>query len=165
MPEDQRAVIGMYYYEEMSVKEIASSMSASESAVKSRLMYARKKIEVKVRELEKNGTKLYGLAPLPFLLQLFKYGKAGNLFAQPDKQMLSHVIQAAGVTGASTAGGLASSLEAGTAAAGTATGLGVGKIIAIVAAVIAVWVGAMKAEIFGHNYTAATCEQPATCTS
>lgn len=31
-----------------------------------------KKIELQVRELEKRGTKLYGLAPLPFFLCLFK---------------------------------------------------------------------------------------------
>lgn len=44
LPEDQRAVIGMYYYEELSVKEIAAAMGASESAVKSRLKYGRSKI-------------------------------------------------------------------------------------------------------------------------
>ncbi len=45
LPEDQRAAIGMFYYEEMSVKEIAAAMGVSESAVKSRLMYGRNKIE------------------------------------------------------------------------------------------------------------------------
>ena len=47
LPEDQRAAIGMFYYEEMSVKEIAAAMGVSESAVKSRLMYGRNKIEKK----------------------------------------------------------------------------------------------------------------------
>jgi len=47
LPEDQRAAIGMFYYEEMSVKEIAATMGVSESAVKSRLMYGRSKIEKK----------------------------------------------------------------------------------------------------------------------
>ena len=51
LPEDQRAAIGMYYYEEMSVKEIAAAMDATENAVKSRLLYGRRKIEKKVREL------------------------------------------------------------------------------------------------------------------
>lgn len=72
LPEDQRAAIGMYYYEEMSVKEIAAAMDASENAVKSRLMYGRRKIEKKIRELEKQGTKLYSLSPIPFLLLLFR---------------------------------------------------------------------------------------------
>ena len=72
LPEDQRAAIGMFYYAEMSVKEIAIAMDASESAVKSRLKYGRDKIEKKVRELEKQGTKLYSLSPIPFLRLLFR---------------------------------------------------------------------------------------------
>lgn len=75
LPEDQLAAIGMFYYEEMSVKEIAAAMGVSESAVKSRLMYGRGKIEKKVRELEKQGTKLYSLDPIPFLLLLFRSQK------------------------------------------------------------------------------------------
>lgn len=76
LPEDQRAAIGMFYYEEMSVKEIAAAMDASESAVKSRLKYGRQKIEKKVRELEKQGTKLYSLSPIPFLRLLYRNQEA-----------------------------------------------------------------------------------------
>ncbi len=72
LSEDQRMVIGMYYYEQMSVREIAQILSISENTVKSRLNYGRKKIETQVRELEKRGTKLYSLTPVPFLLFLFK---------------------------------------------------------------------------------------------
>lgn len=76
LPEDQCAVIGMFYYEEMPVKEIAAAMDVSESAVKSRLKYGRQKIEKKVRELEKQGTKLYSLSPIPFLRLLFRNQEA-----------------------------------------------------------------------------------------
>jgi len=76
LPEDQHAAIGMFYYENMSVKEIAAAMDASESAVKSRLMYGRRKIEKKVRELEKQGTKLYSLSPISFLRLLFRNQEA-----------------------------------------------------------------------------------------
>lgn len=71
LSEDQRLVIGMFYYEQMSVKEIAETLGCSENTVKSRLNYGRKKVEVKVKDMEKKGTKLYSLAPLPFLLSLF----------------------------------------------------------------------------------------------
>ena len=91
LPEDQRAVIGMYYYEELSVKEIAQTMGTSESAVKSRLLYGRRKIEKQVRELEKKGTKLYGIAPLPFLLFLFRNMDA-NAKEIPNERIL-HKIQ------------------------------------------------------------------------
>ena len=72
LSEDQRLVIGMFYYEEMSVREIAEILECSENTVKSRLNYGRKKVEIKVKELEKRGIKLYSLAPLPFLLWLFR---------------------------------------------------------------------------------------------
>ncbi|MBQ3707147.1 MAG: RNA polymerase sigma factor [Clostridia bacterium] len=72
LPDDQRAAISMFYYEEMSVREIADALGVPENTVKSRLNYGRKKIEAEVRALEKRGTRLYGLAPVPFLLLLFR---------------------------------------------------------------------------------------------
>lgn len=123
LPEDQRAAIGMFYYEEMSVKEIAATMDVSESAVKSRLMYGRNKIEKKVRELEKQGTKLYSLSPIPFLLLLFRNQKA-YAAEVPDSRIL-HAILAAHPIGAAAADGTAqgtgtAGATAGTEAAGTA---------------------------------------------
>ncbi len=93
LPEDQRAVIGMFYYEEMSVRDIAESLGVTESAVKSRLMYGRKKIEKKVRELEKRGTKLYGLSPIPFLLLLLRNQKVYGSQA-PDARILKTILAA-----------------------------------------------------------------------
>lgn len=72
LPEDQRIVISMYYYEGLSVRQIAEELGITENTVKSRLSYGRKKIETKVLDLEKKGTKLYGLAPIPFLLLLLR---------------------------------------------------------------------------------------------
>ena len=68
LPEDQRVVIGMFYYEEMSVKDIAQTLGVSENTVKSRLSYGRKKIKEQVMDLEKRGTKLYSVAPFVFFL-------------------------------------------------------------------------------------------------
>ena len=93
LPEDQRAVIGMYYYEELSVKEIAAAMGASESAVKSRLKYGRSKIEAKVVELEGKGTKLYGVAPLPFWLLLMHSLKNHTAELAPNENVLQAVLK------------------------------------------------------------------------
>ena len=73
--EDQRMVIGMFYYEEMSIRQIAETLGCSENTVKSRLNYGRKKIEIKVRDLEKKGVKLYSLAPVAFFLWLLRMYK------------------------------------------------------------------------------------------
>lgn len=72
LPEDQRMVVGMFYYEELSVKEIAETLDLSENTVKSRLMYGRRKIKEQVLELEKQGTKLYNVAPFVFFLYLLR---------------------------------------------------------------------------------------------
>lgn len=76
LPNEQRMAIVMFYYQQMSVREIAKMLGDSEGTVKSRLNYGRKKIEMQVRVLEKHGTKLYGLAPIPFLLILFRSFRA-----------------------------------------------------------------------------------------
>ena len=125
LPEDQRAVIGMFYFEEMSVKQIAAAMGVSESAVKSRLMYARGKIEKKVRELEKKGTKLYNLAPLPFLLLLFRSLKTGAAEA-PNAQILQAVLASQPVGTAAAAGAASGAAQgaAGAGAGGAAAGTG-----------------------------------------
>ena len=72
LPEDQRMVIGMFYYEEMSVRDIAATLGISENTVKSRLNYGRKKIKELVLDLEKKGTKLYSVAPLAFFVYLLR---------------------------------------------------------------------------------------------
>lgn len=102
LPEDQRVVIGMFYYEEMSVKDIAQTLGVSENTVKSRLSYGRKKIKEQVLDLEKRGTKLYSVAPFVFFLYLL--GKADKVSAEPMAQkalpdvMQSYFREASGRT-------------------------------------------------------------------
>lgn len=102
LPEDQRVVIGMFYYEEMSVKDIAQTLGVSENTVKSRLSYGRKKIKEQVMNLEKRGTKLYSVAPFVFFLYLL--GKADKVSAEPMVQkalpdiMQSYFREASGRT-------------------------------------------------------------------
>lgn len=141
LSDEQRLVVGMFYYEQMSVKEIAQTLGISENTVKSRLSYGRKKIEIQVKELEKKGTKLYSLAPLPFLLLLFK-----NMDAQameiPNTAILQSIQQectaVSGASGTNTANVLKASTKSAVKTAGGTAAKGVAaKIIAgITAAVI-----------------------------
>lgn len=145
LPDDQRAAIGMFYYEEMSVKEIAAAMGASEAAVKSRLMYGRRKIEKQVEDLEKKGTKLYGLTPMPFLLLLFGNEKT-KAFDRPDARILQNVLQQTArvshTAASATASGSASAAAKTAAAAGTkATGMSLGAKAAIALLSLAIVVG------------------------
>ena len=120
LPEDQRAVIGMFYYEELSVKEIAAAMGTSESAVKSRLLYGRRKIEAKVLELEKKGTKLYGLAPIPFLLLLFR-SQASHAAELPNGQILQNLLRTSSKIGSTVGSGASASSTAGAASSAGAS--------------------------------------------
>ena len=62
----QRETVVLYYYEEMSVEEIAATMDCSPGTVKSRLFLARKALKTEIEEQERrSGEKFYGLA-LPF---------------------------------------------------------------------------------------------------
>ena len=136
LPADQRAVVSMFYYEQLSVKEIAAELGIPENTVKTRLGYGRKKIEAQVRELEKSGTKLYGLAPLPFLLLLLRSQEA--YAAEVPASVLSTVAGGAAAGGA-TAGG--TSAAAGTAVRTAANALWV-KIAAGAAAAALIGGGA-----------------------
>lgn len=75
LPEEQKLCVLMYYYQELSVGEIAEALECSAGTVKSRLNYARKKIKSDVEELEKKGTKLYSVAPIPFILWMLRTGE------------------------------------------------------------------------------------------
>ncbi len=69
---EQRTAILLYYYDELSVREIAQIQGISEGTVKSRLNYGRKAIKASVEDYEKkNGVKLHSFALLPLLLWLF----------------------------------------------------------------------------------------------
>lgn len=74
LPDAQRECILMYYYQEMSVSEIADAVGVSQGTVKSRLNYGRKTIKEGVLGYEKQGVKLYGLGVLPFLTYFLTTG-------------------------------------------------------------------------------------------
>lgn len=68
---EQKTAVYLYYFNQMSLAEVAEEMQCSEGTVKSRLNYARKKIKIEVDSWEKKGTKLYGTG-IPVLVLLLK---------------------------------------------------------------------------------------------
>ena len=117
LSDEQRMCVMMFYIEQMSVKNIAEVTGVSENTVKSRLKYGRKNIEEKVLELERKGTKLYGITPFPFFLYfLLRDTYSAGVFQIP----LQNILQAAGIAtfhGAGVGNG---------AGAGSGTGVGSG---------------------------------------
>lgn len=71
LSEDVRRTLILFYFDEMSTKEIAESLGIPQGTVLWRLNFAKKKIKKEVEKYEEeNDTKLYGMA-IPFLTKLF----------------------------------------------------------------------------------------------
>ena len=72
LSEDIRRTLILYYYDEMTTKEIASLLGIPQGTVLWRLNFAKKKIKKEVEKYEEeNNDKLYAMAPVPFLTKLF----------------------------------------------------------------------------------------------
>lgn len=72
LPADQKLCILLYYKDELSVGQIAETLDLSVGTIKSRLNYGRQKVKEKVLEMERDGVKLYNLAPMAFFSWLLK---------------------------------------------------------------------------------------------
>ena len=139
LSEGIRRTIILYYFDEMSTKEIAEAMGIAQGTVLWRLSFARNKIKKEVEKYEKeNDTKLYAVA-LPFLTLLFI--KESEMV--PLRPMPSSLADLSASTVASTG-------EAGTAIAAEAiekgTGIMIRKLIILIISTL--FVGAAAAGIF-----------------
>ena len=103
LDEKQRMVVGMFYYEQMSVNEIAEALNCSVNTVKSRLNYARKKIGKEIAELEKKGVILRTAAPVPILMYLFQKLRGVQEQIPKAKFLVKAGIEKAIVTGIAAA--------------------------------------------------------------
>ena len=119
LPPEQRSAMVLYYYERLSVGQIAEIQGVSEGTIKSRLNYGRKAVKQKVEEYEKKtGLRLHGVAPLPLLLLLLlKSEKAKVLTSLPAK------VAAIATKGAAAAVGIS---------LGTKLAIGIGIALAAV---------------------------------
>lgn len=69
LPDAQRECVMLFYYSELSVKQIAETLDCSEGTVKSRLNYARQKIKEGILETEeRDGIRLHVFVPFGLLL-------------------------------------------------------------------------------------------------
>ena len=147
LPPEQRKTVMLYYNAEMSIKEIAQRMDVSENTVKSRLNYGRRALEKGVKSYEKEGVKLYGLAPMPFLLYFLRSAAetGGDAAAAAAVKTVLSSAGGAGVAAGTAAGSTAAagaSAGAASAGAGILSGLGVKIAAAIVAGAVAIGGGA-----------------------
>ena len=143
LSDDIRRTLILFYFDEMSTKEIAEALQIPQGSVLRRLNFARNKIKKEVERYEKeNNTKLFGMA-IPFLSKLF-IKEAEQVAFKPMPAKIAN-LSASAKASAKDAGIKASkeALKKGTDAmktklliGGLAGVVAVGATIGIIAAVI-----------------------------
>ena len=124
LSDDKRATVILFYYEEMTTKQIAESLGVNENTIKSRLVQAKKDLAKGVKELEKKNKSLYGIAPVPLIIWALKDSAkvTGKAFATSGKAAATLATVKATYTGAAVTSGAAAAgttaSVAGTSAAG-----------------------------------------------
>ena len=146
LPLPQRVCVYLYYYERLSVKEIAEQLAVNENTVKSRLSAAREKIRKDLEQLEdKEGLRLYMASPLILIPVLAMLAKKTEVPSQVMSQIFSQLNLTAGAattgaagTGAAGAGAAGTGAVAATttAAGSAATGITASGVAAAISAAV-----------------------------
>ena len=159
LTDEQRFCILMFYMEQQSIAEISNTLGVSPNTVKSRLNYGKKNLKKKADELQKNGCRFFGIAPVALLLLLMKKEEASAavLYASEEamdngykqipvlKQASEEFVKAEAVSKTVSAGAKA--------AAGKGVVSAGGKLIAVIiaAAVGGTAIGTTAALIINKN--------------
>lgn len=133
LSEDVRRTIILFYFDEMSTKEISDLLGVPQGTVLWRLNFARKKIKKEVEKYEEeSNTKLFAV-PLPFLTQLFNK-EAEQVVIKPMPASLLRLSASSSIGTASAEAGKKIASEAVT----KGTGIMIKKLLIGLAAVLAV---------------------------
>lgn len=129
LTDEKRTCVLLYYYNEMSVSDIARSVGASENTVKARLFQARKDIRKEVEKLGKKNISLRGVAPISLVLWALRVASKAE-----GAKFAAGPAAAAVMEGAAASAGVAAATAAGGTAAVTAGGGLAAKIAAMTVA-------------------------------
>ena len=117
LDDDKRIAILLYYYNELTIKQISELTDVSPGTVKSRLHYAKKELTAGIREIEKKNGKFFGSAPIPLFILALKASSAAasSSFVSGGAAAATYSAITAG-SAAGTAAGTASAAAAAAAA-------------------------------------------------
>ncbi len=88
LSDEQRLCILMYYYDELSVREIAKIFCCSENTIKSRLSYGRKALKKKAENMEKEGYSFHSASTIPVLKYLINRQSASSDFTEAAEKAM-----------------------------------------------------------------------------
>ncbi|MBQ9228887.1 MAG: sigma-70 family RNA polymerase sigma factor [Eubacterium sp.] len=143
LPEEQKMCVVMFYFDELTTREIAMALELPENTVKSRLFIARRKLKNDFELLERQGTRLHGAAMAPLILSSFdilqplSQQAAGKIAANAA----AAIAKSAAAAGSAAGAGVAAATGAAAGAASGAIGASTGIFAGITAKVIAVALG------------------------
>lgn len=148
LPDDKRACVVLFYYEQHSLTEISEILGIPEGTVMSRLFYARKKLEKEFRKLQEKDETLFGVSVIPLVVSLFAYQVKTTVISSAAEGVIIAAVTAGGSTAAATTAavgsGTAAVSTAGVTTAGASTAAGAAGT-AVAAKVTAVAVAASVA--------------------
>ena len=143
----QRQTITLYYFDNLTISEIAQIMDCTEGTVKSRLYLARKAIRTEIEDQErKTGTKFFGIVGIPVLpfAKIFVGQVEQSLISESTAAVIYAKINSDVLTSASTAASTAS--ETAKAVAATAAKKGISStakaIIGVISGVVVIGITA-----------------------
>lgn len=97
LPEDMRSIVVLYYYDELSYREISEITGLPEVAIKRKLFTARKKLKNSVEQYEKkHNIKLHSIGLAPLLLWFWNIQKQ----TASSKTVVQTAAQVSSATGA-----------------------------------------------------------------
>ena len=135
LSEDIRITLILFYFDEMSTREIAEALGVPEGTVRRRLNFARNKIKKEVEKYEEeNKTKLFSMAALPFLSKLF-IKEAAQV---PFKAMPASLTATLSASAKASTHGAATKIAASAAKKGTGVIMNTKILIGSIAAVVVV---------------------------
>ncbi len=135
LSEDIRRTLILFYFDEMSTREIAEALGVPEGTVRRRLNFARNKIKKEVEKYEEeNKTKLFSMAALPFLSKLF-IKEAAQV---PFKAMPASLTATLSASAKASTHGAATKIAASAAKKGTGVIMNTKILIGSIAAVVVV---------------------------
>ena len=94
LSDDKRTAVVLYYYNEMTTKQIAESLGVNENTIKSRLVQAKKDLAAGIHALEKKNKSILGIAPMSVVRWALNYnGSDAYQKDMPDFAPLLEKIQ------------------------------------------------------------------------
>lgn len=167
LSEVQRQTIMLFYFDDLTISEIAQIMDCNESTVKSRLYLARKAIRTEIEEQErKTGTKFFGIPAIPLLpfAKIFVGQVEESLISESAAANILTKINTA-VVSASSASATASETAKAVGATASKAGMSLGSKVIIGVAAGSVLIGGVAGTMIGAKLLGNSSEPPVEATS